>query len=357
MSQVIVYTDPHIGVQRRSNTTNASQIRLQEENLKVLDAILSMDGSKICAGDLFDTFSNNESTIAAGMRAMRQTDWCLAGNHDSIQAAEKVGSMQLIQASDPQLADRILYAEFGEWGFDTRDQPEANVKFWGVPHVCRQDLFEQSLDAATKDANVSRRDNVMDDYGRTKVLLLHANYNLPWELTETSLNLTRERAEELLATFDYIVTGHDHNPKEDLDGRMIVLGNPMPTAFGEISDKRVLVFEDGVPRFVPVWSAGTGFAEFDASTVPETSDAQFIRVNGTVPAAELAAVSAKVTKLWRECPNLLALKLDVKSEQAAATQSDTASIDRLPDRIEAELKDQGLRDLWQEMLSAERGAA
>lgn len=346
MGRVIVFTDPHIGLKRKANTTPASQQALNDKQLETLDRILAMDGAKVCGGDIFDQYSNDESVIAAVLSRMSKIDWNIAGNHDVIQAADKTGSLQLIQEALPDGQDKILYADFGDWGYEVKTF--GGVTFYGVPHVARQDLFAESLNAALADRKEA------EDVAGPTVLLLHANYDSPWDLTETSLNLGRDRAEELLETFDYIVTGHEHNARDDFDGRLIVLGNPFPTTFSELVDKRVLVFEDGKPHFETVWQAEGNFAEFPADAIPEASEAQFIRIKGNVPAAELAAVTSAAVNLWKTCENLLALKLEVTSDMAEAGASNDLSVGRLPERIEAEITDEGMKALWNEIISRVR---
>jgi EAL domain-containing protein (putative c-di-GMP-specific phosphodiesterase class I) len=62
-----------------------------------------------------------------------------------------------------------------------------------VHHELTQTLFEEALEHAKHRA------------AKHSMLLLHCNYNSPFADNEATLNLTREKAEDLLKHFEYIL--------------------------------------------------------------------------------------------------------------------------------------------------------
>ena len=197
---LILYADPHLGLNRTSNTTPASRIKLRESITTTVDDILDhkQNGDfAVCLGDLFDTYSNPENTIRLGESFIELTDLVLAGNHDVVADADEVGSLELLKRTR---TDKIVYAPFNE--------PRAELhQFSGiyvvsVPHVTTQELFEESL---------ARAEHLLTemtlDTRRPRILCLHCNFDSPHELTETSLNLTPEMAERMLKSFNHVFLG------------------------------------------------------------------------------------------------------------------------------------------------------
>ena len=341
---LLIYTDPHIGVNRTSNTTPASRQRLRDNIIKTVDGIVELaqrnNHHLICLGDLFDTYSNPESVIRQGMRIVEQTDLVLAGNHDVVADADKTGSLELIREQHP---GKVIYAPFNQAHADVRTFD--GIAVVAVPHVTTQELFRKSLVVALSKASQMT--------GMTKILCLHCNYESPHELTETSLNLTAEVAEQLLETFDYIFLGHEHQPRELFGGRLIILGNVHPTGFSDISSKAIAIVDEAGVTFDQVWDYHAGYAELDVNdpdgVVPAT--AQFIRVTGEVSSDAIAAASKRVSGLWKAGPDLLAVKSEVRVTDTQ--QQDTSGIEvtaeTLPALVERELaSDPAMKAMWQE---------
>jgi DNA repair exonuclease SbcCD nuclease subunit len=342
---LIIYTDPHIGVNRAGNTTPASREALRQSILSTLYGVIDMkeDGhQRLCLGDLFDTYSNPEPVIRQGMRIVEGTTLTLAGNHDVVADADKMGSMQLIAEQFP---GKVVQAPFG---VPTHCLTYvSNIAVAAVPHVTTQSLFEEALDQLYIAVSTEV------PAGKTKILCLHCNYDSPHELTETSLNLTPERAERLLNQFDYIFLGHEHQPRDLFDGRLVILGNIHPTGFSDISDKRIAIIDEDGLRFEQVWSKAAGYAEIDIGR-PELGaqeSAQFIRVTGTVSSEDIGTVSRSVSNLWKTCPSLLALKSEVVVEGVEQQETGGAEVtaETLPALVERELADHPARlAMWKE---------
>lgn len=346
---IILFTDPHIGVNRANNTTPASRELLREKILKGVYGILARKNEgdyAICLGDLFDTYSNPESVIRQGMSIVGMTDLTLAGNHDVVADADKVGSLQLITNS---YSHKVVYAQFNEPWAETL--LVSNTVVTAVPHVTTQELFELSINKAMLQAS-----GRMVDMTKPKILCLHCNYDSPHELTETSLNLTPEHVEKLLKIFDYIFLGHEHQPRDLFDGRLIILGNVHPTGFADISQKRIAVVDDGTVVFHPVWDVSTGYDVVDVNTMNiEVADSvQFVRVVGEVASDAIASVSHDIASLWKSNPNLLAVKSEVQVTEMQKQDTSGAALtaETLPALVERELaSDPAMQAMWQEFTS------
>jgi hypothetical protein len=259
-----------------------------------------------------------------------------------------VGSLQLLRSllpSDDETS--IVYNAFGSNRVYARSLVDGHLLV-AVPHVSDQALFEYALADAYELAESIPA-------GSRKYLLLHCNYDNPFT-DETSLNLTRENAEELLQVFDYILLGHEHQPREDLGGRLIIVGNPMPTSFADISNKRIIRIEDdGSLKSVPVWLerehswVGDWNKVVDSFLPSAASQLQFIRLVGKVEPGQLVDLGKTVRKLWADMPELLCLKVDVEVAGMAKPSMGRAELNRLPEKIAEELKGTDLEDLWTEL--------
>ena len=340
---LIFYTDPHIGVNRTGNTTPASREKLKESINNTVGKILGrrQEGDYlICLGDLFDTYSNPESVIRQGSTIVEMTDLILAGNHDVVADADKVGSLELIMGHHPS---KVIYAPFNEPHCDVRTFD--GVAVVAVPHVTTQDLFEESLSIAIEKAELMT--------GMQRMLCLHCNYDSPHELTETSLNLTPERVQQLLGSFNYVLLGHEHQPRDLFGGRLIILGNTHPTGFSDISPKRIAILDDKVLHFEEVWSEHEGYGEFYSDDLPALHATlnQFVRIKGSVSSDQMAGVSKAISTLWKTSPNLLAMKSEVTVSDVPQQEADQGEMtpETLPALIERELEsDPAMQSMWKE---------
>lgn len=344
------YTDPHLGVTRAANTTQASSRALQDALFEQAKRAAG-DGSSItvCLGDMFDNYSNPEPIHNQGMELMRRTHMTLCGNHDVVNRSDRVGTLEVLNSHWSQISNtsRCLFSSFGRpaahsWKLDG----EKSVLVF-VPHVATQALFEESLDIASKTAKAAPN-------GYTVVLCLHCNYDFPDErLTETTLNLSRDRAEQALKDFDYIVMGHEHIPVEHFGGRLIILGNTHPSSFSDVSNKRIAFLENGKFRFETIWSKDTGYAEIQAGDLPESVSANFVRVKGSIEPGSTLDVMRAVSSMWRRSPNLYVLKMELDTASSPNhTDNKAVSLSHLPEMIRKELKDTpDLLSLWDRLRS------
>jgi DNA repair exonuclease SbcCD nuclease subunit len=347
---LIIYTDPHLGVNRANNTTARSRELLKEAVKQQVYDILGdtpENSYSLCLGDLFDTYSNKEEVIKQGQSILYYTDLVLAGNHDVVADADKVGSLQLLQSSNQS---KFMYAPFGESYAGAVQLDEVMVV--GVPHVTTQALFEESLSEAIDLAEQHK------ESGLPIILALHCNFNLQRELSETSLNLTAEHAEELLEVFEYVFCGHEHVPRDLYDGRLVILGNTHPTGFSDISDKRIAILDNVGGKlqvnFETIWRKSDGYLEVDSEKIPEETEAQFVRITGEIESDKLGGMARSISKLWKNNPGLLAVKSEVavKSVENTAENGEVVTAESLPAIISKELEaNPKMFSLWNEFLS------
>lgn len=341
------YTDPHLGVSRTANTTQASSKALQQQLYDQAARVSSGDELTICLGDMFDNFSNPEAIHKQGMAVLNQTHMTLCGNHDVVNQAGKLGTLELLNNHLSSLTgqSRVLFSEFGKPSAHSWRLENEQAVLVFVPHVASQELFEESLAMAGLTALAA-------DKGFTTVLCLHCNYNFPEErLNEATLNLTKDMAETMLDKFDYVLMGHEHIPAEHFGGRLIILGNTHPTSLSDISDKRIAFFENGRLRFEKIWDKSKGYAEFDCDALPTQTEANFARVKGEVDAGGMLNVMKDVSAMWRRSPNLYVLKMEVAIKGSPASSSEAMTgLAQLPALIRKELEETpDLLALWDEL--------
>lgn len=349
---IVIFTDPHIGTKRTTGTTPDSRKKLQQAILDTLYSFLpeeqDYDHFYVCAGDVFDTYSNPEEVLAQGRDIMRRCDMVIAGNHDVIPIADKKGSLEYINETEKGGAI-IVHAPFGKVWVQTEEMDSTLVT--GVAHTTTQELFELSLDKAIENRTAASME-------LPAILVLHCNFESPHDLTETSLNLTEGRAAHLLEYFDYIFLGHEHQPRDLFGGRLVILGNTHPTSFSDISDKRIAIVDNVggnlQVNFKEIWNASQHYSEHDVSDIallPMATTGQFIRLTGQVPSDQLGQVAKAVKKLWKDSPNLIALRSEVQVTGATEIDSTAAeaTAETLPALISRELaSDPSMKAMWEE---------
>lgn len=236
------FTDPHIGRELKANTTPASRAQLQQqlflyaEQAATCPPPSAMEGRKvratICGGDLFDTDHNPEHIILQGAKIAARCDVLLGGNHDVINVTGRESSLSAIakltgreSIIQPPGPGQVYWhhVQYGE------------VDLFTVPHHALQEHFEKALDQALASAKTSP--------AKRKLLLLHCNWNMRLDVGENDLNLTEAKAQKLLEQFDYLILGHDHRPRRELGGRVIILGNTHPTSFSDLGEKYVWFYD------------------------------------------------------------------------------------------------------------------
>lgn len=346
MSKFLIFTDPHLGKNLSSHTTAASRAKLKFALLSQALACAmkpadQQDVGIVCGGDLFDTYSNDEDVIQAAAAIVKRCDVVMGGNHDMVNNADKMGSLQL-------LAGLIT-----DNGIITAPYNDSHVMAIGpltiVPHHSTQALFEEALEEA-------------EGYAKNHpYLLLHCNYDSEFASDDISLNLTDVRAKQLLAAgFKRIFLGHEHQPRDLHGGRVIIIGNTHPTGFADISDKRVIALDTDTDTVESrwIWKAEDSYLRVDVDdflAVESFDDEglQFLHVKGALDSTQLRSYAQQLKKAWKESPDLLALRSEVTVRGGEKAGIDSQEFTRITDRITAELGDRPeLLALWKEICPA-----
>jgi DNA repair exonuclease SbcCD nuclease subunit len=349
---ITFFTDPHIGLRRVTNTTPKSRLILRDAGYHEARDILEGANHKglVCLGDLFDNYTNNELDLLRGREIAQSCDLVIGGNHDMTPDVSTFNSLELIKQTIDLDRTAIVQPASSQLFLDPVVElhlnKETRAAMVAIPHHSTQSMFEQALEKA----------QLMDIKGKTgagwvRFLLLHCNYESPHELTETSLNLTREWAERLLTKYNYIMLGHEHQPRDLMNGRLVILGNIHPTGFSDISDKRIAKFNNGELRFEQVWSMSDGYLEVDCQDIPEENidPVQFVRITGEAQHGQLAHIAKSVGKLWRSNPAMLAVKSSVEVHRTKETARSHSEMRSLPQLIEYELaSDPPMLGMWKE---------
>lgn len=305
MSNLWVFNDAHLGVQRTGGTTPGSAAALRrythEKHRQLLD--LAVDGDMVLFnGDLTDQFNIDlgqaiEIYAVASewlQRNQKSRLFWAVGNHDLSKDSSKLGTVAFI--------GRLLAGAF-KGRFHLLEQPEhigRNLEFYVIPHVANQDLFDLELSRIPDNA---------------KVVFLHCNYDNPFAgQSDHSLNISREQARDLVKAGKILVLGHEHQGRTMMSDRVIVTGNQFPTsvsdclrhgdaqADGMKSCLRINLDDLDDMELVPTWSVKDqdgGYREVDWRDLGSVRDTEqtFIRVSGKADSSEAAEVIKEISKL------------------------------------------------------------
>lgn len=344
------FTDPHIGLNRTSHTTPASRAKLKQALVDQVLALQDTDLRTVCLGDLFDTFDTDNQSLLNGIDIFKRNDLTLFGNHDLSNRVDQLSSIEVAnRICNP--GDIFLERDNGVTSPTANTMGSVKGKMWWVDHKLNQEIFEGALQDA------------YDRAGEGDILLLHCNYNSPFATQESTLNLSRDDAETLLEKFSYILMGHEHMPREDFDGRLILLGNTHPTGFSDISDKFAYDFEieDGKVISIvkeQIWDENLGYLSLDWTDLSELTDVspmvQFIEVKGTADQQHMPFIASQVAKLWTLSDNLLMVRNAVTSIAGVneITINEATRCQSVPERISTELAGTKLEPLWSAYLGA-----
>ena len=360
-----MFSDPHLGLVRSSHTTvrsrEALRLRLYQQALTAI-SLLEAEGIEdiFCLGDLFDTYSNGEKTIAQGADVVDRLSLCLAGNHDVANREDAVGSLQLLyqrmDKTHPFDNPVILPREFGKPFYS--HNYACGVEVFSVPHVANQDIFCASLEMAL---NATRPNH-------QNVLLLHCNITVPNGLEisgeSTSLFLTEDWQDKLLEKFAKVFIGHEHQASSFADGRILVLGNTFPLNFGEIGDRFAYIFNPDTTEVskLQLFDAKSESLLVTADNFIESSEdilpRAFVEITGTIYRGAQVDLAKKISAYWREHPEVLMLRNATTLEDTSSTRKpgrySKQATKTLPEVIEEEVDAEGLRDAYSEALDTLR---
>lgn len=353
MKNLTIFTDPHLGTNRAAHTTRTSSQNLKQALYHQAMSIVSAAQNPVfCAGDLFDKAFNPEAVLVQGYNVASRCWQTLAGNHDETNREGTVTSLRALQdmgvavCSVPDLSTPFY---------------EAFESIYLVPHHASQELFETAMFRAAEHAAQTRE-------GLASYLFLHCNYDIGFEITDNTLNLTSEVAERLLNAFDFIFIGHEHNPSTHLDGRVVILGNTHPTSFADISDKFVYHLELDTAELTKelIYSKDAHYLQLTlGDPIPDLTGIHWVDVTGRGTAADSGAVNDYLNQIWKASfyqpegeegmeTELFGVRNKVAlqdSLQGTSTDIGLTEVVSLQDRIRKDLKDSDLASLYEELLA------
>lgn len=281
-----VINDTHCGAIRTGGTTPVTQTQLRQATLHGLIALLEQcEGDVLINGDLFDAF------MIPFMDLWLTVEACSAYLEDEKDATLYVGrGNHDIAKNSLNMSSFDLFCKIMESRWGLRFVPITEPAFlakhlaYVIPHLPNQDLFNEALKQVPK----------------TKFLFVHANFDNKFAVeADHSLNVSVEQAEA--APVDFVVFGHEHQRKSALNGKVVIVGNQIPTSVADCLGndvKYLLRIHDSKIEHLPVWQAEGDFARPDwreleaALALP----ARFIRVQGEATAAEAADVIGRISK-------------------------------------------------------------
>lgn len=343
-----IYSDPHQGLNLASNTTPASRKALREFiALNTATVIDDFDDSDIilCAGDFYHTYKNSEEDIYSSMWSASKTSKILTGNHDVVNIRGAKGSLDLIAS---MFDSHVVPCRFGKVSYQVLPAtfpPTPNHSIYMVPHHSNQELFVEALDAVAESAKTCDK----------AILVTHCNYDSPFIKDDVTLNMSSRKAQELLKSFEYIFLGHEHNPRTDHDDRVIVVGSPHPTGFGDISDKYIVTIDEqfNTPIRKQVWSKSKHYLECDYSELPEllTADHQWVKLTGTVVPSQIHELASTIRLGWKLfSPFAIKSEVEILTGDSFATSQTESTVERINEIIEMELKNSPeLYKLWRQI--------
>lgn len=332
-----IFTDPHLGVSRKANTTASSSARLNDALFETAMACCDSELPVFVAGDLFDKSHNSERVIAQGIAVALRAK-VMAGNHDEPNREGDVTSLQLVAKAVP---DAIIRTPSVGGTYFAQPWPGVYV----VPHHASQELFMAALQRASEHAAL---------HGETKhkYLFVHCNrgvIGVNEVAPDSTLVLSNEDEDTLLETFTTIFYGHEHKPGTYKGDRVIVLGNTHPTGFGDISDKFRYVLDteaDELTRQL-IWEEADHFARFElGDPLPTNDEVQFVEVHG---AGTRQDVSKYVSEIWDTYPSAFGVRSVCQYTDDVRVGGEAVDFHDIPAIIERDLEGTDLLPLMQEL--------
>ena len=319
MKDIVFFTDPHLGLNRASGTTSKSKALYKEKLYEVVMAILeaNKDSSVICLGDLFDECHNSEEVIFQGQTVAKRCELVIGGNHDISNKVGDVGSLQLVEEV---LEGDVVISSPDPSKPHFRETSIGGIYFYTIPHCLTQSIFEESVIKATAKASKANTEK--------RVLLLHCNVSTTAgsfgkvEDGGSSLWLTEELQEKALEVFDKILVGHEHEPKELHQGRLVILGNTYPVSYGEIAPRFIYKMNPVTTdlKKVQIYFPELQFLSLDCNKLMELggeliTSVDMVELTGELKRKDMAELARAMVKLWKKNPFLLAVKNSSKLEQ------------------------------------------
>ena len=310
-----IFTDPHLGLKRNSNTTQKSQ-QLLRDRLYELALELAQKENTICCGDLLDKSENNEETILQAIAVAKCCDFVMAGNHDIKNITDSVTSFDVVKEAvsgvemvkSPDLS-KIYWEENGSG-------------FYFVPHCLSQEIFESSIKDLCSEVPTGFKETFFNK-ASCNALFLHCNVGDGFGDLEgegSCLWLTSELQKLVVERFDFVLVGHEHEPRTLHEGKLVILGNTFPLGFGEIADRYYYTLDTEkktLERTLSVCAADI-FEEvpvellFSTKGIYETTKL-LIDIVGEINVNESAEYARYLSTFWKTNPHLLMVRKSVET--------------------------------------------
>ncbi|WP_454735447.1 metallophosphoesterase [Cupriavidus necator] len=289
MKPLYVLNDVHIGVTRSAGTTPTSAYALRQRIIERFGELLEQQVGNchlLINGDLFDEYQIPQHDLLKTY--MLLTAWLAdyedasltlgLGNHDLSKDSTKLSSAEFLgHLLERAYPDRVQVV---------KGSAALRDGMYMISHVPNQDLFDMELEAVPEG---------------TTYLFLHANYDNGFAAeSDHSLNVSEEQARKLADRGVTLVFGHEHQGKQALGGKVLIVGNQIPSSVADClgnSEKFMLRITDTGPELEAVWFAHQDFARVDWEDLASyQGDAMFIRVEGKADAAQAADVVSVISK-------------------------------------------------------------
>ncbi|CAM0014921.1 SbcD-like subunit of palindrome specific endonucl ease [Vibrio phage K379] len=332
-----LFTDPHLVLGARTNTSASSTKALDDSLFAVADKITSKYDNLICAGDLFHRSHNRESGIAQGIKVSSGCDIVIGGNHDNTNRADDQSSLDIVS----KVCDSVLMTEVGKVEVHAALEFDSGETVTIVPHHSSQELFDKAVDLACE--------------SKGDLVILHCNFNNPFvDEVDTALNLTIEQADKLLKCYSFIVIGHEHNTRWEMNYRLLALGNTHPTGYSDISNKYVWHFDKSQEKpwsRTKIWDKETGYLSFEAADIynlPESEfeldegavAPQFVDITGDLDAENMPELAHRISLIWDKWkPFMVRNQVNAVKEDTESLMEEGYKIEDFSKKIEEGLGD------------------
>lgn len=301
-----VINDLHCGVVRSGGTTPKSAWALRQWVLRRLDQLLmQIQTDLLILGDLLDTYSVPYYDLLSVIDSLEEwltenpdrTLFLVPGNHDLSKTTATMSSFQFLCRLLRGKSNVVVLNEPG---------PLPRHDAYVIPHVVNQEQFNIELDKVPE----------------VGTLYVHCNYDNKFaQKSDHSLNLSADQALKL--PVKRIVFAHEHQARTAMNGKVIVIGNQIPTSVADClgNDAKFFLQVDakGATSGYQVWGKDEEGAEFvrvdwrDISTKLSPDYGKFIRVEGEAASSEANAVVSAISKL-RNTHNAFVITNAVKIE-------------------------------------------
>lgn len=288
--KLLVLNDVHLAVNRVAGTTRESVAAMKAYAIGKFRDLLNLAVAHKCQsilinGDLTDQYL---VPLAEALEVYEILDDFMGsnpgisigsplGNHDTSTDSTKLGTVAFLGL--------LLSMKYGE-RFKLISAPAQFVGgVYVIPHVVNSDVFNLELSRVPEG---------------TRWLALHSCFDNKFAAeAEHSLNLDRAHAKALTDRGIKLVLGHEHQGRESLGGKVLIVGNQFPSSISDClhnDAKRALIINGAEHEFIPTWSADQEadgwFARIDWRELADIEEEGrgFIRVEGEASAEEAAEV-------------------------------------------------------------------